>query len=60
MDNNNMNKEYVTILDFEAGRVFQYEVYLQEEELIEFMEEKGHNLSNCEWMIHQNPQIITE
>ena len=29
-----MNKEYVTILDFEAGRVFQYEVHLQEEELI--------------------------
>ena len=53
-----MNKEYVTILDFEEGRVFQYEVHLQEEELIEFMEEKGHNLSNCEWMIHQNPQII--
>ena len=60
MDNNNMNKEYVTILDFEAGRVFQYEVHLQEEELIEFMEEKGHNLSNCEWMIHQNPQIIID
>ena len=51
---------YVTILDFEAGRVFQYKVYLQEEELVEFMEEKGHNLSNCEWMIHSNPQVITK
>ena len=52
--------EYVTILDFGSGRVYQYKVRLQEEELIEFMEEKGHNLSNCEWMIHSNNKIITE
>ena len=34
--------------------------FQREEELIEFMEEKGHNLSNCEWMVHSNNKIITE
>jgi len=60
---------YITILDFEAGRVFQYnldynelEKYtndIQHEDYEEFLEDKGHNLSNCEWMVHEKPQIIT-
>ena len=59
MDNNNM--KYITVLDFEAGRVFQYEVYLdQNEEHEEYLTDKGHNLANCEWMIHSNNQIINE
>ena len=59
MDNNNM--KYITVLDFEAGRVFQYEVYLdQNEEHEEYLTQKGHNLANCEWMIHSNNKIITE
>ena len=24
-----------------------------------YITEKGHRLNNCEWMIHKNPQIIT-
>ena len=59
MDNNNM--KYITVLDFEASRVFQYEVYLdQNEEHEEYLTNKGHNLANCEWMIHSNNEIITE
>ena len=59
MDNNNM--KYITILDFEAGRVYQYEVYLNQiEEHEEYLTEKGHNLSNCEWMVHSNNKIIIE
>ena len=60
---------YITILDFEAGRVFQYnldynelEKYtndIQHEDYEEFLGDKGHNLSNCEWMVHKNPQTIT-
>ncbi len=57
---------YITILDFEAGRVFQYE-YLEHWEENESSDNiewylsdiKGHNLSNCEWMTHKNPQVIT-
>ena len=43
MDNNNM--KYITVLDFEAGRVFQYETiqpYLKDYE--EYLTNKGHNL----------------
>ena len=60
--------KYITVLDFEAGRVFQYEVYLdQNEEIVsiydaheEYLTDKGHNLSNCEWMVHSNDKIITK
>jgi len=57
---------YITILDFETGRVFQYESleHWEEHEDSENIEWylsdiKGHNLSNCEWMVHKNPQVIT-
>ena len=53
--------KYITVLDFEAGRVFQYEVYLdQNEEHEEYLTQKGHNLANCEWMVHGNNKIIIE
>ena len=25
----------------------------------EYLSELGHNLSNCEWMVHKNPEIVT-
>ena len=53
---------YITILDFEAGRVFQYnmpEQVIESMEYEEYLSELGHNLSNCEWMQHENPQVIT-
>ena len=56
---------YITVLDFEAGRVFQYEVYdvdqvWQDIDYEKYLTEEGHNLSNCEWMVHSNNKIITE
>ena len=64
-----MNKKYITVLDFEVGRVFQYSVNnsdffveggdFQTEDFEAFLIEKGHNMSNCEWMIHENNEIIT-
>ena len=57
---------YITVLDFEAGRVFQYECleHWEENESSENIEWylsdiKGHNLANCVWMVHKNPQMIT-
>ena len=54
---------YITILDFEAGRVFQYDMkendYVRNKDVEEFLTNKGHNLSNCDWMRHENPQVIT-
>ena len=64
--------KYITVLDLEIGRVFQYENlallengWNQEEsddsEIIEWYltEVKGHNLSNIDWMVHENNKIIT-
>ena len=65
--------KYITVLDFEEGRVFQYENLKHFEdgwngndkddsENIEWYlrEIKGHNLNNCEWMVHNNNEIIKD
>ena len=54
--------KYLTVLDFTEGRVFQYEVKTleQHEDYELFIDYHGHNLSNCEWMVHSNKKIITE
>ena len=52
---------YITVLDFESGRVFQYEAtqpYLQDYE--KYLIDKGHNLNEVEYMIHSNNEIIKE
>jgi len=60
-----MNKKmkYITVLDFEAGKVFQYDMgtpyYTRYKEIEKFLTNKGHNLSNCEWMVHEEPRVIT-
>tara|TARA_R110001583_G_scaffold90204_1_gene232018 strand:+ start:266 stop:466 length:201 start_codon:yes stop_codon:yes gene_type:complete len=64
--------KYITVLDYEAGRVFQYDVskfgddYVfidpttpQNEEIEDLIVDQGHRLSNCDWMISDDPQIIT-
>ena len=51
--------KYITVLDFEVGKVFQYEVYLNQiEEHEEYLSGLGHNLTNCEWMVHAMSRII--
>ena len=57
--------KYITVLDFETGRVYQYEVYdvdqvWQDIDYEKYLTEEGHNLSNCEWMVHSNNKIIVE
>ena len=53
--------KHITVLDFEAGRVFQYEVpaFNDHNKYEEYLTNKGHNLSNCEWMVHEEPRVIT-
>ena len=62
-----MNREIaniITVLDFESGRVHQYEVMRQDgwnpdsESIEEFLNSVGHNLSNCEWMVHSDSEIV--
>ena len=65
-ENNNVHPTlYITVLDFEEGRVYQYESpsYLigdPWEQNENFITKMGHNLTNCEWMEHSNPIVITK
>jgi hypothetical protein len=57
--------KYITVLDFEVGQVFQYNIEglgFNPDSLHEmcelFITSKGHNLQNCEWMTSDNNEII--
>ena len=59
-----MKNKYITVLDFEVGKVFQYETMGEgwnpdSESIEKFLSSVGHNLSNCEWMVHKDGQVIT-
>ena len=70
MDNKNKQMKYITVLDFEVGRVYQYNIKSQpgkfndwnpdSEDLEYFLGGLGHNLSNCEWMVHSDNKVITK
>ena len=58
--------KYITVLDFETGKVCQYDIGFQvnklgwnpdTESIEEYLTDKGHNLSNCEWMCHKTNTI---
>ena len=62
-----MKKEskYITVLDFEISRVFQYKVNKLDldvpwvdEACEDYLTNKGHNLTNCEWMVHDIKEIV--
>ena len=64
---------YITVLDFEIGRVFQYKIGVNEvkgehhsnkwypdgESCEDFITRNGHKLNNCEWMVHDIARVIT-
>ena len=62
-----MKNKIITVLDFEVGRVFQYKISDQrltawnpeEESCEDYLANKGHNLTNCQWMVHETAQVIT-
>ena len=58
--------KYITVLDFETGNVYQYEIsawgnsndwHPDIESCEEYLTDKGHNLNNCEWMVHKSNAI---
>ena len=57
---------YITVLDFEEGKVYQYEISAwgnsnnwnpDAESIEEYLTSKGHNLANIEWMCHKTNTI---
>ena len=55
--------KYMTVLDFVDSRVYQYELWYvpdnTDNTYERFIIDKGHSLNNCEWMVHDNNEIIT-
>ena len=57
--------KYITVLDFEDGKVYQYEISAwgncdwnpDSESIEQYLTSKGHNLNNCEWMCHKTNTI---
>ena len=51
----------LTVLDFEDGLVYQYDVEtdkeLQAEDFEKIIIDQGHRLKNCEWMSHSDDTI---
>ena len=60
-----MENKYITVLDFEIGRVFQYKVDIFKEKVsdsdtyVRYLSDKGHNLGNCEWMLHEIKELVS-
>ena len=52
--------KYITLLDFEISRVFQYKIpaFNDHNKYEEYLTNKGHNLSNCEWMVHDIKEFV--
>ena len=51
----------ITILDSYSGRVIQYELedmeFASDFYAEKFIEDSGYDVSNCQWMVHKNPEI---
>ena len=51
----------LTVLDFEDGLVYQYDIEtdkeLQAEDFEKIMLDQGHRLDDCEWMSHSDGRI---
>ena len=52
----------LTVLDFEDGRVYQYEIdtdneNLEAEDFEKIILDQGHRLDDCEWMSHSDDTI---
>ena len=49
--------KYITVLDFVDSRVYQYKLEVldnaDDNTYERFITNKGHSLSNCEWMVHE-------
>jgi|21_taG_2_1085346.scaffolds.fasta_scaffold11514_3 hypothetical protein len=60
---------YLTVLNFETGRVFQYQFQhmsrvdkedVDSEQWEEFIIDEGHRLDSCQWMVHEQGQVIRD
>ena len=60
----NSTMRYVTVLDFETGRVHMYTIGKNdwnpdEQSIQEFLTHVGHNLTYTKWMVHSDKRVVT-
>ena len=52
-------RKYVFVLDYVDGRVYRYDVWLDDAEKIEdYLIDMGHSMGNCEWMTTRFKRVI--
>ena len=52
-------KKYVYVLDYQDGRVYRYDVWIDDSEKIEdYLTDMGHSMSICEWMTTRFKRVI--
>ena len=52
--------KYIFVLDFIESKVYKYDVRSVSKEHEDYLLEQGHSLSNIEWMVTDNDEIITD
>ena len=53
----------ITVLDYTTGLVSQYNIEkwgIDEQRIEEFLDEAGHKVSDCHWMVHEDATIYIE
>ena len=63
-----MRKEmnYIWVLDFTDGKVYRYDIDMEwgwnpdSESCEDFLNEQGHKIQNCEWMITEQNNVEDE
>ena len=52
-------RKYVFVLDYVDGRVYRYDVWIDDSEKIEeYLDDMGHSINNIEWMVTRFKRVI--
>ena len=52
-------RKYVFVFDYVDGRVYRYDVWLNDSEEIEsYLDDMGHSIGNIEWMVTKYKKVI--
>ena len=59
-----MNKfKVITVLDYTTGKVNQYNIEkwdIYKQSIEDFLDEAGHKVSDCHWMVHKDATIYVK
>ncbi len=59
-----MNRfKVITVLDYTNGKVTQYDIEkwgIDEQRIEDFLDEIGHNVNDCHWMVHEDATIYVK